>query len=227
MKQNNIAIDGHSSCGKGTLAKYLASALNFKFIDTGAMYRAITFAILQEQIDLKDEDAIKTLLIADKIHFEYNDEKGTLDITYLNQNIDTLIRMPAVSNYVSQVSEIGIIRSYLVDKQRLLAQNGGMVMDGRDIGSHVLPDALLKIFMTAKPAIRAQRRFAELSKAGIDISYEQILENIKFRDKTDSSRAINPLIVAQDAKILDNSDLTIAEQNALALSWTKVLQLPQ
>lgn len=219
QKKINIAIDGHSSCGKGTLAKYLAKHLAYKFIDTGAMYRAITYALQQEEIELLDKDAIKTLLAAKKVAFKYNEIEGALDSFYLSKNINTEIRLPAVSSLVSQVSEIGIIRQNLVEQQRDLAKDSGVVMDGRDIGSFVLPSAELKIFMTAAPDIRAKRRHLELTNANIDVPYEQILENVRFRDKNDSNRAINPLIKADDAKILDNSNWSIDEQNKIALDW--------
>jgi len=215
----NIAIDGHSSCGKGTLAKYLANHFGYKFIDTGAMYRAITFALQEENIELSDKDAIKTLLAANKVTFKYSEEKGALECFYLSKNIDFEIRLPAVSSLVSQASEIDVIRQNLVEQQRFLAKENGVVMDGRDIGSYVLPKAELKIFMTAAPEIRAKRRYNELTKANIDVPYEQILENVRFRDKNDSNRAINPLIKANDAKVLDNSNLSIDEQNAIALAW--------
>jgi len=219
QRKINIAIDGHSSCGKGTLSKYLANHFDYKFIDTGAMYRAITYALQEEDIDLNDKDAIKTLLAAKKVTFKYNEVEGSLDSFYLSKNINFEIRLPAVSNLVSQVSEIGIIRQNLVEQQRLLAKESGVVMDGRDIGSYVLPLAELKIFMTAAPEIRAKRRHKELTTANIDVPYEQILENIRFRDKNDSNRAINPLIKAEDAKILDNSNMTIDQQNEIALAW--------
>lgn len=215
----NIAIDGHSSCGKGTLAKYLADEFGYRFIDTGAMYRAVTYAIHQEKIDLTDRDAIKTLLRAQNLVIEIQEDKHPLKIEYKGVSISDEIRMPAISNQVSQVSEIDIVRSYLVDKQREMALNRGIVMDGRDIGTHVIPDAELKIFMTADPKIRAKRRFDELQKKNVNITYDKVLENIVFRDKTDSSREINPLIQAVDAKILDNSTLSLEEQNQIAKQW--------
>ncbi len=218
-KKINIAIDGHSSCGKGTLAKYLADQFEYCFIDTGAMYRAVTYAIHQENIDLKDRDAIKTLLHTQNISIEVVENTHQLNIEYKGVNINEAIRMPAISNQVSQVSEIDIVRSYLVEIQQEMALKKGVVMDGRDIGTQVIPDAELKIFMTADAKIRAQRRFDELQKKDVNITYDQVLENIVFRDKTDSTREINPLIQATDAKILDNSELKLEEQNYIAKQW--------
>lgn len=218
-KKINIAIDGHSSCGKGTLAKFLANQFGYLFIDTGAMYRAVTFAIHRENIDLKDRDAIKTLLQAGNLLIEVDEHSNQVNIEYKEVNINETIRMPAISNRVSQVSEIDIVRSYLVEIQQEMALKKGVVMDGRDIGTHVLPDAELKIFMTADAKIRAQRRFDELQKKDVNITYDQVLENIVFRDKTDSTREINPLIQAPNAKVLDNSELTLEAQNNIAQQW--------
>jgi len=215
----NIAIDGHSSCGKGTLAKYLADQFGYRFIDTGSMYRAVTYAISKENIDLKDKDAIKTLLQTQNLRIEPVENQHKLALHYKGEDISEAIRMPSVSNQVSQVSEIDIVRTYLVKKQQEMAQSKGIVMDGRDIGTHVLPEAELKIFMTADAKIRAQRRFEELEAKKVNITYDQVLENIIFRDKTDSSRDINPLIQAEDAKILDNSSLSVDEQNSIAKKW--------
>ena len=220
-KKINIAIDGHSSCGKGTLAKYLADQLGYKFIDTGATYRAVTFAIAKEDIDLKDIDAIKTLLKANDLKIISLPNQHKLSIEYKDENISEAIRMPYISNLVSQVSEIEIIRNYLVDMQQKMAEKGGIVMDGRDIGTNVLPDAALKIFMTADAKIRAQRRFEELELKKVNVTYDQVLENILFRDKTDSNREFNPLLKANNAKTLDNSNLTVEEQNKIALAWAK------
>ncbi len=221
MNNNNIAIDGHSSCGKGTLAKYLAKSLRFKFIDTGSMYRAITYAIQKTGIEITDLDAIKSILAAELIQFKYSKLNRALKIYFKKKNIDKEIRMPAVSSMVSQVSELAVVRSYLVNLQRKMAEKGNVVMDGRDIGTFVLPDAKLKIFMTASIEIRAKRRHKELTDAGIDVPYEQILENISYRDKTDSNREINPLRQAEGAYLLDNTQLSVAEQNKIVLAWAK------
>lgn len=218
-KQNNIAIDGHSSCGKGTLAKYLAKELGYSILDTGAMYRAVTFAIQKKNIDLKDIDGIKTLLISGVLQMELT--PAGLNLTFNNEDISNDIRLPKVSSLVSQVSELSIVRKFLVGLQQQMAENGKIVMDGRDIGTNVLPNAALKIFMTAQPKIRAQRRFEELNNKGVDVSFDQVYENILFRDKTDSSREHNPLIVAEDAKVLDNSEMSIERQNEIALEWAK------
>lgn len=216
-KTNNIAIDGHSSCGKGTLAKYLAHKLNFLVLDTGAMYRAVTYAVIKSNIPLSHHEKIDQLLHSGAIQMTIKEKH--LDIKFKGRDISEEIRMPEVSNMVSQVSEIEQVRNYLVKLQRNLAKEGGIVMDGRDIGSHVLPDAALKIFMTADAKIRAKRRHTELLKKGVDISFEEVLSNIEFRDHTDANRKHNPLVIADDAQILDNSHLSIKEQNEIALDW--------
>lgn len=223
-RQNNIAIDGHSSCGKGTLAKYLAKELGMHTLDTGAMYRAVTYGIKDQNISLKDTDAIKTFLKASWLNMQMKD--GKLSIRYKGEDISSEIRLPGISNLVSQVSEIKEIRDYLVDQQQEIAKNGGIVMDGRDIGTHVLPNAALKIFMTADPKIRAERRFNELKAKSVNVSFQQVYENILFRDKTDSSRKINPLLQAEDAKVLDNSNIDIQKQNEIALNWAKEMLAP-
>ena len=152
----NIAIDGHSSCGKGTLAKYLATELGYKFIDTGAMYRAVTYALTQDNTELDDTDAIKTLLAGNSLAINFVPNTQNLSITFNGQHVEEEIRLPSVSNRVSQVSELAVVRTYLVQKQQQMAEGRGIVMDGRDIGTHVLPNAELKIFMTADAQIRAQ-----------------------------------------------------------------------
>ena len=220
MKKINIAIDGHSSCGKGTLAKFLAKELNYIFIDTGAMYRAVTWALLMhENIDFNDLDAIKTNLNSNLYNFKSNSNKQEFNVFYDGLDISAAIRKPAVSNYVSQVRAVKEVRNFLVNLQQEMAKNGGVVMDGRDICTHVLPNAELKIFMTANPKIRAKRRYQELKKNGVDVDFEQVYENIIFRDQHDSTREINPLIKALDALELDNSNLSKEEQNAIALNW--------
>lgn len=218
-KKINIAVDGHSSCGKGTLAKFLASELNYAFVDTGAMYRAVTYALKEENIDLKDSDAIKAILKANYLSIHQSQDQQGQDLYYKEVLINDAIRLPSISNQVSQVSELEEVRTYLVNIQQEMAIQKGVVMDGRDIGTHVLPNAELKIFMTADVKIRAQRRFNELQKKKVNISFEHVYENILFRDKTDSSRDINPLVQAKDARVLNNSNLDIHEQNKIALDW--------
>lgn len=216
----NIAIDGFSSCGKGTLAKQLAKALDYLFIDTGAMYRAVTLAMLNERIDLDDLDSIRNLLPRLNISFK-NDPSINSYRTLLNgEDVEDEIRSMEVSQLVSPVSKLNDVRSFLVEQQRKLGASKGVVMDGRDIGTVVFPDAELKVFMTAKPEIRAQRRYDELRRNGDElVSFEEVLENLNNRDKQDSSRTNSPLKPAEDARILDNSFMTRDEQFALVLEW--------
>lgn len=218
MKKINIAIDGYSSCGKGTLAKELAHELSYVFIDTGAMYRAVTYAIIQQQINIEDVVAIKELLNAINIEFKYDVETNYYN-TYLNGvNIEKEIRTMEVSSMVSPVSKIGIVREALVKQQKKIGESKGVVMDGRDIGTVVFPDAELKLFMTALPEIRAERRWNELkAKGNNQISFEEVLENLNQRDYQDSNRENSPLKKAEDAVVIDNSNLNREEQRELAL----------
>ena len=225
MKRINIAIDGYSSCGKGTLAKALAKALNYLFIDTGAMYRAVTHAILDARIDINDIDSIKTLLPTLNISFDYRPDSN-YHHTFLNGvDIENEIRSMEVSELVSPVSKIQIVRDFLVLQQKALGEKKGVVMDGRDIGTVVFPDAELKIFMTAKPEIRAQRRYDELRRNQSSlITYDEVLANLNERDRIDSGRLNSPLKAANDAIIIDNSFLTRDEQfhQALELALEKI-----
>lgn len=219
MKKINIAIDGYSSCGKGTLAKELAHELSYVFIDTGAMYRAVTYAIIQHQIDIKDQLSIRDLLETLNIEFKYDSDTNYYN-TFLNGiNIENEIRTMEVSSLVSPVSKIGIVREALVKQQKKIGEGKGVVMDGRDIGTVVFPDAELKIFMTAKPEIRAERRWNELrNKGDFQISYEEVLNNLNQRDFQDSNRENSPLKKADDAVEIDNSNLTREEQKKIAIN---------
>ncbi len=213
-----IAIDGFSSCGKSTLARMLARTLGYTYIDSGAMYRAITLFALRKNLitnGTPDKEAILKELAGITISFGY-DQENEHNITRLNgENVEEEIRRPEVSAYVSPVSAIREIREAMVLFQRKLGENGGIVMDGRDIGTVVFPHANLKIFMTADPEIRAQRRYLELSLKGIAVSMDDIRNNIAQRDYMDQNREISPLRKAPDAIILDNSNLNIQEQ----LDW--------
>ena len=219
MKKINIAIDGYSSCGKGTLAKELAHELSYVFIDTGAMYRAVTYAIIQQQIDIKDQLSIRDLLETLNIEFKYDSDTNYYN-TFLNGvNIENEIRTMEVSSLVSPVSKIGIVREALVKQQKKIGEGKGVVMDGRDIGTIVFPDAELKIFMTAKPEIRAERRWNELrNKGNHQISYEEVLNNLNQRDFQDSNRENSPLKKADDAVEIDNSNLTREDQKKIAIN---------
>jgi cytidylate kinase len=216
----NIAIDGYSSCGKSTLAKGLAKALNYSYIDSGAMYRAVTlFAIrnnLTNKEEVNDQGLIDNLF---SIDVDFINKNG-INTTRLNEEeVEDEIRSLNVSSLVSQVSLIPEVRGKLRVMQQKAARNGGVVMDGRDIGSAVLPDAELKIFMTADPEVRVERRFAELATKEERLTRDQVKRNITHRDKLDTSRKENPLIQAKDARVLDNTDVSQTEQLDLVLEW--------
>lgn len=214
-----IAIDGHSSCGKSTLAKSLAKELGYIYIDSGAMYRVVTLVALRKgwiKNKIPDVKKIISGLTDIKITFEWNEALGK-NTTFLNgENVEDEIRQLEVSENVSPISTIAEVRSEMVRQQRLNGQNKGIVMDGRDIGTVVFPNAELKIFMTASPKIRAQRRYLELTEKGEKVVFEEILANVEGRDKIDSTRATSPLKRADDAFILDNSTITREQQ----LEWT-------
>jgi cytidylate kinase len=225
-KKINIAIDGYSSCGKSTLAKSLAKKLGYLYIDSGAMYRAITLYAMEENLIHNDGIDRKTLIDSleeIEVDFVQIDGKNT---TRLNQRIvESEIRTMKVSSFVSQVSKIPEVRGMLRKLQQACAINGGVVMDGRDIGSAVLPDAELKIFMVADPQIRAQRRFNELKRKGVIITLEEVVENLAHRDHHDTTRKENPLIQVSDARVLDNSHLNEKQQLELVLKWVEETRL--
>lgn len=214
MKRIIIAIDGHSSCGKSTMAKDLAREIGYIYIDSGAMYRAVTYYCLSHDLftenDVKMEE-LQTAMPDIKITFQLNTE-GRPE-TYLNGVcIEKDIRGMAVSSRVSLIATIGFVREAMVALQQGMGKEKGIVMDGRDIGTTVFPNAELKIFVTASAEVRAQRRYDELRAKGEEASFESILENVKERDRIDSGRAISPLRKADDALMLDNSNMTIPEQ---------------
>ncbi len=215
MKNITIAIDGYSSTGKSTLAKQLAKHLGYVYVDTGAMYRAVTFFAMELGYISKDYFDRETLingLESIKLHFEFNPELGFAEM-YLNDvNVEKEIRTIEVSNFVSKVAEVSEVRAKLVEQQQAMGKNQGIVMDGRDIGTVVFPNAELKIFMTASPETRAQRRFDELQAKGDVVSYEEVLKNVQERDYIDTHRDDSPLIIANDAIEIDNSYLTKEEQ---------------
>lgn len=228
MKKIVIALDGHSSSGKSTMAKDLAREIGYTYIDTGAMYRAVTLYGLQQRLfegEAIREETLKAALDNIGISFRPNAETGRPD-TYLNGiNVEKEIRGMEVANRVSAVASLGFVREALVAKQQEMGKKKGVVMDGRDIGTVVFPDAELKIFVTASAEVRARRRVDELRAKGMDVSYEEILENVKMRDYQDSTRAISPLRQAADALVLDNSHMSIEEQKAwLLVQYTKAVE---
>ena len=212
-----IAIDGFSSCGKSTFAKSIAARLGYIFIDTGAMYRAVTLYALEHgaiRSGIVDEEQVVALLPEVAITFRFNPHRGASDIYVNGELVEGKIRTIEVSNCVSPVSSIREVREKLVAMQQEMGRSRGVVMDGRDIGTVVFPDAELKIYMTADATVRAERRYAELTAKGDKVSFEEILDNVISRDKADMSRSISPLRQAEDAIVLDNSHMSVEEQMA-------------
>jgi len=214
----NIAIDGHSSCGKSTISKAVASKYGMRYVDTGAMYRAVTLFCMENNIISNKEIKLNLLLSAIDdiaINFVFN-AKTKLSETILNgKNVEQIIRGFKVSDNVSVVAQIQQVREKLITLQQKIGKQGNVVMDGRDIGTKVFPDAKLKLFVTADAEIRAQRRYDELKRKGEEVTFEQVLGNLTLRDDHDTKRKINPLIQADDAILIDNSNLSIKKQNAL------------
>ena len=213
-----IAIDGHSSCGKSTFAKAIAARLGYIFIDTGAMYRAVTLYAIENgaiTMGIVDEARIEAMLKYIDIDFRFNPARGASDIYINGSLVEGKIRTIEVSNLVSAVSSVGAVRQKLVAMQQEMGRKGGVVMDGRDIGTVVFPNAELKIYMTADPMVRAERRYKELTAKGDNVTLEEVYENVVSRDKADMSRAISPLRKADDAIVLDNSTMSVEEQ----MSW--------
>ena len=227
FKRIVIAIDGYSSCGKSTFAKAIAARLGYIFIDTGAMYRAVTLHALTHgaiRSGIVHEEEVVALLDSVDISFRFNPERGASDIYVNGDLVEGRIRTIEVSNCVSRVSAIPAVRAKLVAMQQEMGRRRGVVMDGRDIGTVVFPDAELKIFMTADPAVRARRRYDELTAKGQQVSYEEIERNIRDRDYQDEHRAIAPLRKAADAVVLDNSHMTVAEQMTWVMERIAALQ---
>ena len=211
LKKIVIAIDGYSACGKSTTAKQVAGILGYRYIDSGAMYRAVTLFFLDHHVSLTNPKEVSKALQQIQITFKVNSKNASE--TFLNGlNVEKQIRNMRISENVSQVSTLKDVRLALVDQQRRMGKEKGVVMDGRDIGTVVFPNADVKIFMTASPEIRAHRRFLELKESGIIASEEEILNNLIKRDHEDSTRAEAPLIMADDAVLIDNSHLTHEEQ---------------
>lgn len=214
----NIAIDGHSSCGKSTIAKSIAQKYGMRYIDTGAMYRAITLYFMRNDI-IKNKQVDFALLSdsLDKItiNFQFNSELKKSETFLNNENVESIIRGFEVSDNVSIIAQIKEVREKLILLQKAIGKSKNVVMDGRDIGTKVFPDASLKLFVTAKAEIRAQRRFDELTEKGERVTFDEILQNLNERDDHDTNRDINPLMQAEDAVLIDNSALSIQDQNDL------------
>jgi len=223
MRKISIAIDGHSSTGKSTLARQLAKALGYVYIDSGAMYRAVTLFALRNGFlnGSLDREGLLSHLDGLELGFRVNEDNGRSEIQLNGENVEKDIRTIEVSRHVSEVAAIPEVREKLVRLQRQMGRDKGVVMDGRDIGTVVLPEAELKLFMTAAPEIRAARRYKELLDRGEEVSYEDVLSNVRHRDHLDSHREVSPLKQAEDAIRFDNSDMGLKEQFERVLSFAK------
>lgn len=223
-KKITIAIDGFSSTGKSTLAKQLAKKLGYAYVDTGAMYRAIAFFSMQKgyiNTDFFDKESLINSLPNIRLQFQFNANLGFAEMYLNDENVEKQIRTIEVSNFVSKVAEIPEVRTKLVEQQQEMGKNKGVVMDGRDIGTVVFPDAELKIFMTASAQTRAQRRYDELIQKGDTVTFEEVFKNVEERDYIDTHRSNSPLIIADDAVEIDNSNLSREEQFELVLNLVK------
>jgi len=221
LKKITIAIDGFSSTGKSTLAKQLAKQLGYVYVDTGAMYRAVTLYAMQKGFVSEthlDKEALVKSLPNVVLHFQFNPDLGFAEMYLNGQNVEAEIRTLDVSRQVSRIAEISEVRAKLVEQQQQMGKNKAIVMDGRDIGTVVFPDAELKIFMTASAETRAQRRYDELLKKGQSVSFADVLQNVKERDFIDTNREDSPLVKADDAVVVDNSSLDRTEQFELVLN---------
>jgi cytidylate kinase len=217
MKNKIITIDGWSSCGKSTLARQLAKELGYLYIDSGAMYRAITLYFLRNHVDWTDTHEVEEALKNINIEFQFNEKSGQSEIFLNDENVEYLIRDLVIAEKVSDVAAIREVRTFAVDQQQKMGAKKGIVMDGRDIGTTVFPHAELKIFMTADSWIRVERRFKELFEKNPNITIEEVKANLEMRDYIDSNREVSPLRKADDAVILDNTKLTVEEQLAFAM----------
>lgn len=221
MERIIITLDGYSSCGKSTLARELAHELNYVFIDSGAMYRAVTLYFLRQHVDWNNTEEVIKGLSEIILEFQYNRATGQCDMFLNDENVEALIRDMLVSEHVSEVAAIKEVREFGVAQQQKMGVKKAIVMDGRDIGTTVFPDAELKIFVTADPVVRVERRFKELYAKNTNITIEEVQANLEMRDYIDSNREFSPLRKADDAIILDNSNLTRQEQLGIALQWSR------
>nr|WP_321222706.1 (d)CMP kinase [uncultured Psychroserpens sp.] len=230
MKKITIAIDGFSSTGKSTVAKQLAKALGYVYVDSGAMYRAVTFYAMRNGFidkDCFDKEGLISQLDNINISFKFNAEKGFAEVYLNGENVEQDIRSLEVSNFVSPVATVSQVRQQLVKQQQIFGKDKGVVMDGRDIGTVVFPEAELKLFMTASAEKRAQRRYDELLERGDEVSYDDVLNNVQSRDHIDSTRKDSPLTMADDAIKVDNSSMNLEEQFkfVLKLSEEKIREI--
>lgn len=220
-----IAIDGHSSCGKSTLARALAKHLKYTFVDTGAMYRAITLYFIRHNVKLDDTESVNQALANINLHFEPNEATGKSEMFLNDENVEQQIREMTIAQKVSEVAAIKEVRRFGVAQQQQMGKRKkGIVMDGRDIGTVVFPDAELKIFMTAAMDVRVKRRFLELENMGQHINIEDVMHNLQMRDYIDSNREEGPLRRAKDARLLDTSDMDEKQQLAQAMKWVRELE---
>lgn len=214
----NIAIDGHSSCGKSTIAKSIANKYHMRYIDSGAMYRAVTLFFMNNQIIENGVVNFSNLLVSlpgISIDFEFNLQTKQSETILNGENVESVIRGIEVSENVSIIAQIKEVREKLITLQKCIGKSKNVVMDGRDIGTKVFPAAKLKLFVTARPEIRAQRRYDELVKKDARVTFEEVFKNLNDRDRHDINREINPLVQAEDAVLIDNSDMSIQDQNSL------------
>jgi len=218
-----ITIDGWSSCGKSTLAKQLAKELDYVYIDSGAMYRAITLYFLRNHVDWTKPHAVEKALKNIVLEFVPNPQTGQAEIWLNDENVEYVIRDLVIAEKVSEVAAVRAVREYAVAQQQAMGKQKGIVMDGRDIGTTVFPKAELKIFMTADEAVRVQRRFKELYAKNPNVTLEEVKTNLEMRDYIDSHREVSPLRKAEDAIVLDNSNLTMKQQLEIAKKWVKEL----
>jgi len=216
-----ITIDGWSSCGKSTLAKQLAKELDYVYIDSGAMYRAITLYFLRNHVDWTKPHAVEKALKNIVLEFVNNPQNGEAEIWLNDENVEYVIRDLVIAEKVSEVAAVRAVREYAVAQQQAMGKKKGIIMDGRDIGTTVFPKAELKIFMTADEAVRVQRRFKELYAKNPNVTLEEVKTNLEMRDYIDSHREVSPLRKADDAIVLDNSNLTMKQQLEIAKKWVK------
>lgn len=221
MKKIIITIDGWSSCGKSTLAKQLAKALGYIYVDSGAMYRAITLYFLRNHINWLDKDQVNTALADIKVAFKFNDKTQQSEIYLNEENVEYVIRDLVIAEKVSEIATIKEVRTFAVAQQQKMGEQKGIVMDGRDIGTTVFPDAELKFFMNADIAVRVERRYMEMFEKNPNTSIDDVKTNLEMRDYIDSNREISPLRKAVDAVELDNTSITVEEQLEIALQVAK------